>query len=314
MPQQSEILQMLVESACADGFLADSDRILLEQKAKAVGVSKATLEEMIRKAIGQDEPLAAQEQSPSSEPQPKVIQLQPSSPSSPSSSKSTTQPTIISTESVSAPSGVDMTLRNKKTPYIIAIVVAAALVVTLFFLNFRTSQPIQHDQPDTDTLTIDSVLDNLIRGGEDVFKTKNVARAKQKFLLALNQYPNNEMIIKRLEKCDSIIKAAEYASLTPKRGLSPDNTSDKLGFADTQGYIVVDFLYDEEIGRKSDIMALKVGNNYGVVGGSLKEPSEFKYVEVIWIPSKKQYRLVKDNTGAAEFAGVENDNLLIYEY
>ena len=46
-----DILKMLVESACSDGTLSDTDRALLEKKAKDMGVSSDQLNKMIESAI-----------------------------------------------------------------------------------------------------------------------------------------------------------------------------------------------------------------------------------------------------------------------
>ena len=48
----AEILKMLVESACSEGSLTDSDRVLLEKKASDFGISKDKLNEMIATALG----------------------------------------------------------------------------------------------------------------------------------------------------------------------------------------------------------------------------------------------------------------------
>ncbi len=47
-----EILKMLVESACSDGSITDSDKALLQKKASDFGISQAKLDEMIAEALG----------------------------------------------------------------------------------------------------------------------------------------------------------------------------------------------------------------------------------------------------------------------
>lgn len=302
MPQSSEILKMLIESACADGTLVDSDRELLEQKARTLGISQADLNKMITNALGKTPP-----KGDGIIPDPDPEKHEPENPEPPK-----TKPEAV------------ITVKKDKDSYIkpLIITVAAMIVTALVcYFIFRNNPPEGNESQDTNNIgevtpepPVDAHLVELIQTGEDIFKTKNIARAKALFVNALAEYPDNEELKNRIAKCDLIIKAAAYSALRQVRGTSPSSVPNKLGFADTLGYIVVDFLYDEEIDRQTDIMSLKEDGKYGVIGGDLKETSDFKYLETLWIPSAKHYRLVTDETGAAVLATVQNGKLTIQQH
>jgi hypothetical protein len=105
--------------------------------------------------------------------------------------------------------------------------------------------------------------------------------------------------------------------LKAERGISPSGEQNKLGFADNQGYIVIDFLYDEEISRFSEMIALKNGGQCGVIGGELKDGvSEFKYTEVLPTTSvdTNYYRLINFENGSFisdDKAIIKNEKLII---
>ena len=112
--------------------------------------------------------------------------------------------------------------------------------------------------------------------------------------------------------------SSDYTSLTAKRGISPNGEDNKLGFEDTNGYIIIDFLYDEEIGRHSEMIALKIDGKYGVVGGKLKDGvSEFKYTEVLPIQGNNNYyRLVRieNNVFDSDDAKITDGKLIINKH
>lgn len=201
------------------------------------------------------------------------------------------------------------------TPYIIGGI--AVVVIALLIWILWSKEPTDGVKETENSIEeLDPRLKQLIQDAEEIFQTKNVARAKKALQESLTAFPDNQEILQRIHKCDDIIRAAKYSSLNAERGVSPDGERNKLGFADTQGYIVIDFLYDEEIGIRGKMIALKNNGQYGIVGGDLKDGvSEFKYKEILWISGKRSYyRLVKNNAGEADEAKVENGKLIIKKH
>ena len=322
-------LETMARALVKDGTISPANRQILETEAEKLAVSAEELDEIIKRVLNGsssvDKPSSDTQATPP--PEPKVEDTQKSEPETPAPEQTSQTPETKAPDASNPPSPPHPDQERNIKPLIIAIALLAAIAIVVWLLCRNTTEP-DSDAPTSDnnettqdestqdenTTVADPELEKLIKAGEDIFKTKNVARAKKMFQAALVQYPDNVAIKSRIAICDSIIKAAAYPTLRQERGTSPDNVQDKLGFADTNGYIVIDFLYDEEIDKQAEMMALKQGGNYGVVGGDLKEASDFKYLETLWIPSAKHYRLVTDQTGAAELASVQNGKLTIQQH
>ncbi|MDD6000815.1 MAG: hypothetical protein PUC50_01340 [Bacteroidales bacterium] len=200
---------------------------------------------------------------------------------------------------------------NKKRTHliiIIAAVIVAAMVCLWFFKTKPEPLPTATPKKNDSTTLVNTHLQHLIQVGEDIFKTKNIARAKAHFVKILTEYPDNQDILKRINECDKIIKRSDYKSLTPIL------ENGRLGFGDTEGYIVIDFLYDKEISRNGNMLLLKSGGKYGVVGGDLKTPTETKYQSAEWIAEEKSFQLIKNSMGDCDFVSVQNGQLIINEY
>lgn len=214
----------------------------------------------------------------------------------------------IEDETLSMPS-----LPSKKqiTPYIIGA--AIALVVICFFvfkicLNDNTKSDSSATIETLPPNPVDNHLQQLIQDGEDIFKNKNIARAKAMFVKALTEYPDNEGIKQRIAECNKILRQSNYMNLLQAR------ENGKLGFADKDGYIVIDFLYDQEVERKSEMILLKTGDKFGVVGGAEKDCSSTKYVKAEWIAEELSYRMLKNQTGDCDFVHVVDGKLNVDEY
>ncbi len=200
---------------------------------------------------------------------------------------------------------------NKKRTHliiIIAAVIVAAMVCLCFFKTKPEPLPTATPQKNDSTTLVDIHLQQLIQIGEDLFKTKNIARAKAHFAKILTEYPDNQDILKRINECDKIIKRSDYKSLTPIL------ENGRLGFGDKEGYIVIDFLYDKEISRNGNMLLLKSGDKYGVVGGDLKTPTETKYQSAEWIAEEYSFQLIKNSMGDCDFVSVQNGQLIINEH
>lgn len=256
-------LSELIQTACSDGELSNSDRILLEQQAAKMGVSNTELNQMINKALGIK----------TEEPQP--------------------------------------TPEHKSRTHLIIIMATAivAAIVCLWIFGTKTEISSTPTQQETDySISVNTHLQQLIQIGEDIFKTKNIARAKSHFVKMLTDYPDNQDILKRIDECDKIIKHSDYKSLTPIL------ENGRLGFGDKEGYIVIDFMYDKEISRNGDMILLKSGDKYGVVGGDLKTPTATKYQSAEWIADEKSFQLIKNSMGDCDFVSVNDGQLIINEY
>jgi len=190
--------------------------------------------------------------------------------------------------------------------YIILGVVFVAAVCFWLFYNPKNEVIINSAQSNDPNHDIEE--QQLIQDCEDVFKTKNIARAKAMFVKALSKYPDNEGIRQRIEECNKILRQSNYMVLLQAR------EKGKLGFADKDGYIVIDFLYDQEVERKSEMMILKTGDKFGVVGGTVKDCSSTKYIKAEWIAEELSYRMLKNQTGDCDFVHIVDGKLIVDEY
>jgi len=201
--------------------------------------------------------------------------------------------------------------KKQIAPYI--VIAAIALVVICFFvfkicLNDNTKSDSSATIGTLPPNPVDNHLQQLIQDGEDIFKNKNIARAKAIFVKALTEYPDNEGVKQRIAECNKILRQSNYMNLLQAR------ENGKLGFADKDGYIVIDFLYDQEVERKSEMMVLKSGDKFGVVGGAEKDCSSTKYVKAEWIAEELSYRMLKNQTGDCDFVHVVDGKLIVDEY
>ena len=121
----------------------------------------------------------------------------------------------------------------------------------------------------------------------------------------LSEYPDNKEIMSRIENCDEIIGRTDCLSLIQ---VYQDG---KIGFADKDGYIVIDMLYDSELERKAQIIVLKINDNVCIVGGKLKTSTDSKYIDYEWLSDENCYMMKKNNDGDYDFIRVENQKLKI---
>lgn len=119
-----------------------------------------------------------------------------------------------------------------------------------------------------------SIIKDLAKRADDLFDEKNMAGAKVLYdsIQKLNPNYKNDNI----QKCNDIIKNAKHP-LTKKIG---DNG--KLGFADSDGNLVIDCLYDNadysQGFMKDKLYALKKNGKWGVIDmENKKELTEFKF-------------------------------------
>lgn len=135
----------------------------------------------------------------------------------------------------------------------------------------------------------DSKLKERMKEADDVFDTKNVARAKALYEKILADKPGYSEAKQKLSKCNDIINAANLDKATVGK------ENGKCGFVTPDGYVIVDYLYDEVVNAKvKGIQAVKKGKYYGIIGNDTKLPvTEFKYTRAIWKPDS--YELVKED-------------------
>lgn len=126
-----------------------------------------------------------------------------------------------------------------------------------------------------------SIIKDLAKRADDLFDEKNMAGAKVLYdsIQKLNPNYKNDNI----QKCNDIIKNAKHP-LTKKNG---DNG--KLGFADSDGNLVIDCLYDNadysQGFMKDKLYALKKNGKWGVIDmETKKELTEFKFAAAKGIP------------------------------
>lgn len=210
--------------------------------------------------------------------------------------------------------------RMKKRKIKICLTSAALLIVAAVvwyvFGNItddeRPTDPVKGSEFDSTTnnppkLPVDQRLQELIQNAETVFKNKNVARAKRMFEAALREYPDNKEIKDSISQCVEIIRRSDCQSLIQER------ENGKLGFADKDGYIVVDFLYDSELDRKAGMIVLKNGDKYCIIGGKDKNESRTQYIDYKWVREEGSFMMSKNLDGDKDFVKVENGNLIIEE-
>ena len=304
-------LETMARALVKDGNISPSNRQILESEATKLVVSMEELNEIIRRVLGENSDKNKVEDA--SDPQ-KIDTKE----TSQNDTESKETSTVINPPPPPPPPEPEKEKDSKRKPLIIALSAVAVIIVALLAWLIRSKTDIPgnenaetNDTPSESSETVDPILDSLLKSADDMFNTKNVARAKKMLQDAMAQYPSNERLQNRVDKCNAIIKSSCYSSLKQVRGLSPIGEQDKLGYSNVNGYIVIDFLYDEEISRQEEMIALTKNGKYGVVGGDLKEPSDFRYDEALWIPSSKHYRLVKDYTGAADIVTVVEGKLTI---
>lgn len=116
----------------------------------------------------------------------------------------------------------------------------------------------------------------LMEEADNLFnKDKNIARARTIYEKVLSMEPGNAKAKDMLNSCNKIMEASKISELSPIQG---DNG--KYGFADKEGYILIDFEYDNV---KPQIMgdrlfALVKDGKYGIFDKNNMQPTtEFKY-------------------------------------
>jgi len=97
------------------------------------------------------------------------------------------------------------------------------------------------------------LLKNIIEKFEEadkVFVGKNIARALVMFEEIAQEYPDFKQVTDRIAECKTIIEKADFKELQ----VVPESSTDKLGFADKDGNIVVDYQFDE-VARSFKVLA-----------------------------------------------------------
>ena len=147
----------------------------------------------------------------------------------------------------------------------------------------------------------DSNLKELMNEADQLFDSKNVARAKTIYEKILQQKPNYSEATEKLNKCKQILDKAEIKKLTS------GSENGKYGYLDENGYVIVDYLYEKPDKNvpcnTKGLLAVKKDGKWGVIDQATKLPvTKFRYERIIWIPNG--YELVYNGVRQQNYAKI----------
>ena len=154
--------------------------------------------------------------------------------------------------------------------------------------NGNTVEPKKQEEPKKNDYTdaeknegseVNSVIKDLAKKADELFDAQNIAKAKILYdsIRKINDKYQNDNI----DKCNKILKEAQLKDLVK------DVKNGKVGFVDSKGNVIIDYLYDNaDYGKvqqghsylQYNFYALKKNGKWGVIDNETKQPvCEFKY-------------------------------------
>jgi len=154
--------------------------------------------------------------------------------------------------------------------------------------NGSTVEPKKQEEPKKNDYTdaeknegseVNSVIKDLAKKADELFDAQNIAKAKILYdsIRKINDKYQNDNI----DKCNKILKEAQLKDLVK------DVKNGKVGFVDSKGNVIIDYLYDNaDYGKvqqghsylQYNFYALKKNGKWGVIDNETKQPvCEFKY-------------------------------------
>lgn len=137
---------------------------------------------------------------------------------------------------------------------------------------------------------------------DKVFLGKNIARALKMFEKIAEEYPDFKQVTDRIAECKQIIEKADFNSLQ----VVPESSTDKLGFADKYGNVIIDYQFDEvaplKDWHKKGLIPVMINKKYGFVDRNKNYFAKCEYSadvngKYVWLPSG--YRVLKNGRTVA---------------
>ncbi len=145
-----------------------------------------------------------------------------------------------------------------------------------------------------------NILDKILKRFEaanKIFDGKNIARALGLYQNIAKDYPNFGQVTEKIKTCKSIIKNADFNKLQ----VVPESSTNKLGFADSKGNVVVDYQFDKvaplKDWHKNGLIPVQIAGKYGFIDRNKNYFAKCIYSpdingKYVWLPNG--YRVKKN--------------------
>ena len=160
---------------------------------------------------------------------------------------------------------------------------------------------------------LDSQISALMEKANNLFDNeKNIAQAYDIYEQVLSMKPGYEKAQDRKNSCQKIFDQSNLYDMTPAKG-----PNGKYGYRDADGYVIVDYLYDNAKVNKnanwSDIITIRKNGKWGALNNRNKhEATDFIYDKAQWgIPGKRGFYLDITN-GRRDQIYINSQNVIIY--
>jgi len=145
-----------------------------------------------------------------------------------------------------------------------------------------------------------SRIDKILKALDEIniqLQSKNVVRAKGLIDKYAKEFPELKNLTAKSDSCQAIIKNAKYDELQ----VVPESGTNKLGLADPDGNVVVDYQFDYiapiKDWHKKGLIPVKIGSKYGFVDKNKNYFAKCKYDpdprngKYVWQPNGYSVRL-----------------------
>ncbi len=145
----------------------------------------------------------------------------------------------------------------------------------------------------------------LKKKADDFYKNKNAVKALELYEQVLKINPDEEESKVKAEKCKSIIDKAK--NIKPDEG--PDG---KFGFVDSDGWLVVDYQFDEAKNFKDKLSVVKKDEKFAFVDKKGKRRTKFIFDRVIgFSPGYKAYN---DSDGSKYLININSGKFVMKKF
>jgi len=128
-------------------------------------------------------------------------------------------------------------------------------------------------------VTLNTAIDDFDKA-KAVFDQKNIARALKMFNDVVNKYPDFITPPEYVEKCNEILKSVDLKTLQ----IDSESSTNKLGLLNQDGYVLVDFQFEEIIfksggldWRDKGLIIVKNSGKYGFIDKNLNFFAKCEY-------------------------------------
>jgi len=147
---------------------------------------------------------------------------------------------------------------------------------------------------------------------DQLFNAKNIARSAIYYDSILLIIENDKFAKDQLRKCNDFFQSTSNDNLNQQREIEAGSNKQRIGLLDNDGYILVDFLYDEfGDSHRNGLLPVRRNGKWGLIDNSKKLVLPCNFDEYRWFADGYKLKTRSQNWDNAKFAKVIDGKTVI---